>query len=152
MASRIGGQAFDITLGTETIHVESVTCDITDDTATAFTRGMPDGYVNGKASAEGEFEFDIQNFKKITASARSAGSYRKIPLTDILFYANTGDEELKVEVFGVKLIVTSPLSGLNPEGGEKTKQKVKFLVTSPEFIRIDGVPILSEDDVRGLIG
>ncbi|PVZ87909.1 DUF2597 domain-containing protein [Serratia sp. S1B] len=151
MSSRIGGMDFDITLGTEIIHVKTISLDVTDNTAATQTRGVPDGHVSGDVSAEGEMEMDTKNFKKIGAAARSAGSYRAIPQTDILFYANTGDEELKVEAFGCKLIVTSPLS-FDPKGGETASHKVKYLVTSPDFVHIDGVPILSENDVRDLIG
>jgi hypothetical protein len=142
---------FDITLGTELIHVKTITLDVTDNTAAAQTRGVPDGHVSGDVAGEGEMELDTKNFKKIGAVARTAGSYRGMPITDILWYANTGDEELKVEAFGCKLIVTSPLS-FDPKGGETASHKVKYLVTSPDFVHIDGVPILSENDVRDLIG
>lgn len=147
MTSRIGGQAFDVTLGTEIIHVESISLEITDDTSVAQDRGIPNGHIDGACSAEGEIEVDTLNFKKISAAARAAGSYRAAPVTDALFYANTGDEELKIEVFGVKLILTSALS-VDPKGGEKAKHKLKYLVTSPNFVRIDGVPVLSMSDVR----
>lgn len=151
MTARIGGKDFDITLGTDLIHVKTISLDVTDNTAAAQTRGIPDGHVSGDVAAEGEMELDTKNFKKIGAVARQAGSYRGMPTTDILWYANTGDEELKVEAFGCKLIVTSPLS-FDPKGGETASHKVKYLVTSPSFVHIDGVPILSENDVRDLIG
>lgn len=149
--ARIGGNAFDISLGTQNIHVKTISVDITDNTAATQTRGVPDGYVAGDVSAEGEMELDTKNFKKIGAAAKSAGSYREIPTTDILFYANTGDEELSVELFGCKLVVTSPLA-FDPKGGETATHKVKFFVTSPDFVRIDGTPILSMSDVRDLVG
>ncbi|HHQ6595633.1 TPA: phage protein [Serratia fonticola] len=151
MSARIGGQSFDITLGTEIVHVKTISLDMTDNTVATQTRGIPDGHVSGDVSGEGEMELDSREFRKITAMGRAAGSYRGIPLTDILFYANTGDEELKVEAFGCKLIVTSPV-GFDPKGGDTASHKVKYIVTSPDFIRIDGVPILSMEDVRNLIG
>ncbi|EPN2803321.1 phage protein [Serratia marcescens] len=151
MTARIGGMDFDVRLGTDLIHVKTISLDITDNTAVAQTRGIPDGWVAGDASAEGEMELDTRNFQKITALARTAGGYRAIPETDILFYANTGDEELKVQAFGCKLIVTSPVS-FDPKGGETASHKVKYLVTSPDFVAIDGVTILSEQDLRDLVG
>ncbi|GKW31381.1 tail protein [Pectobacterium carotovorum subsp. carotovorum] len=151
MTQRIGGQSFDISLGTELVHVKTATLDITDNTAVSQTRGIPDGFVSGDVGAEGEMEFDTKNFKKITALARVAGSYRAIPTSDILFYANTGDEEFKVEAFGCKLVLTGPVA-FDPKGGETATHKVKYLVTSPDFVRIDGVPVLSETDIRDLIG
>ncbi|WP_174634679.1 phage protein [Yersinia thracica] len=148
---RIGGNAFDISLGTQNIHVKTISVDITDNTAATQTRGVPDGFVSGDVAAEGEMELDTKNFKKIGAAAKAAGSYRQIPVTDILFYANTGDEELSVELFGCKMVVTSPL-GFDPKGGETATHKVKYFVTSPDFVRIDGTPILSMSDVRDLVG
>ncbi|MNC67498.1 hypothetical protein D3C75_1180010 [compost metagenome] len=96
-------------------------------------------------------ELVTRNFKKFGAAARAAGSYRAIEPSDLLFYANTGDEECKVEAFGVKWIVESPV-GFDPKGGETATHKIKGLVTSPDFVRIDGVPILSAEDVRDLVG
>ncbi|RQM39125.1 DUF2597 family protein [Erwinia psidii] len=151
MTARIGGMDFDITLGTELIHVKAISLDITDNTAAAQTRGVPDGHVSGDVAAEGELEVDTRNFQKIGAIARSAGSWRAMPTTDILFYANTGDEELTVQAFGCKLILTSPLS-FDPKGGETGSHKIKYIVTDPDFVHIDGVPVLSTDDVRDLIG
>ncbi|WP_411705646.1 phage protein [Edaphovirga cremea] len=151
MTQRISGQSFDITLGTELVNVKTISLDLTDNTAATQTRGIPDGYVSGDVSAEGEMELTTREFRKITASARAAGSYRGMKPIDILFYANTGDEEVKVEAFGCKLIVTSPV-GFEPAGGDTASHKVKYVITSPDFVKIDGVPILSMEDVRNLIG
>lgn len=151
MTQRIGGQSFDVTVGTEIIHFATISIDITDNTAVTQTNGIPDGWVGGDVGATISAEVDSRNFKKFGAAARAAGSYRGTPTSDVLFYANTGDEEIKVEVFGVKWVVESPV-GFDPKGGETAKHKVKGLVTTPDFIRIDGVPILSEADVRDLIG
>ncbi|MEE6052811.1 DUF2597 family protein, partial [Avibacterium paragallinarum] len=34
----------------------------------------------------------------------------------------------------------------------KSTRKIKYFVTSPDFVRIDGVPYLSSYDTRDLIG
>lgn len=151
MTQRIGGMDFDVTVGTDVIHVESVSLDITDNTATAQSRGVPDGYVKGDMSAEGELELDEKNFKLLNEQARAAGSWRDLDVLDMLFYASAGSASTKVEAFGCKLIVTAPLN-FDPKGGEKATKKLKYLVTAPEFVRIDGVPILSEDDLRNIVG
>ncbi|RTP98385.1 DUF2597 family protein [Enterobacter sp. WCHEn045836] len=151
MTQRIGGMDFDITVGTDQVHVESVTLDITDNTAVAQSRGVPDGYVKGDVSAEGEFEFDEKNFATLNEHARSAGSWRELEPVDVLFYADVGNMSTKVEAFGCKLIVTGPLN-LNPKGGEKATKKIKYLVTATEFVRIDGVPILGGRDLRNIVG
>ena len=147
--SRIGGKNFDINLGDLQIHVESCTLDITDNTAVAQTRGVPNGHVDGDVAASGEFEFDTSNFNLLIEAARSAGSFRKLEPFDVVFFAKAGDEELRVEAFGCKLRVSSLLS-VDPKGGETSKHKVPFDVTSPDFIRINGVPYLDASEIEGL--
>ena len=147
--SRIGGKNFDINLGDLQVHVESCTLDITDNTAVAQTRGVPNGHVDGDVAASGEFEFDSSNFNLLIEAARSAGSFRQLEPFDSVFFAKAGDEELRIEAFGCKLKVSSLLS-VDPKGGEKTKHKVPFEVTSPDFIRINGVPYLAAAEIKGL--
>lgn len=147
--SRIGGKNFDINLGDLQIHVESCTLDITDNTAVAQTRGVPNGHVDGDVAASGEFEFDTSNFNLLIEAARSAGSFRQLEPFDVVFFAKAGDEELRIEAFGCKLKVSSLLS-VDPKGGEKSKHKVPFEVTSPDFIRVNGVPYLAAAEIEGL--
>ncbi|NME02470.1 phage protein [Aeromonas sp. DNRA1] len=151
MTRRISGQNFDIELMNTMVHVEKASLTITDNSAVAQTRGIPDGYVDGDVSAECEFELDAKNFKLLSNAAKRAGSWRGMKPEDVLFYADNGDETMKVEAFGVKLQI-SDLLDLDPKGGSKTSHKIKGAVTSPDFIRIDGVPYLSEDDTRHLKG
>ncbi|HHG5564769.1 phage protein, partial [Pseudomonas aeruginosa] len=54
--ARISGMNFDITLGDLQVHVEKATLDITDNSAVAQTRGVPDGFVDGDVTASGEYE------------------------------------------------------------------------------------------------
>ena len=147
--SRIGGKNFDVNLGDLLAHVESCTLDVTDNTAVAQSRGVPNGHVDGDVSASGEMEFDSYNFNLLIESARSAGSFRGLEPFDIVFFAKAGDEELRVEAFGCKLRVSSLLS-VDPKGGEKSKHKVPFDVTSPDSIRINGVPYLAAAEIEGL--
>ena len=147
--SRIGGKNFDINLGDLQVHVESCTLDITDNTAVAQSRGVPNGHVDGDVAASGEFEFDTSNFNLLIEAARSAGSFRQLEPFDSVFFAKAGDEELRIEAFGCKLKVSSLLS-VDPKGGEKTKHKVPFDVSSPDFIRINGVPYLAAAEIEGL--
>ena len=147
--SRIGGKNFDINLGDLQIHVESCTLDITDNTAVAQTRGVPNGHVDGDVAASGEFEFDTSNFNLLIEAAGKAGSFRQLEPFDVVFFAKAGEEELRIEAFGCKLKVSSLLS-VDPKGGEKSKHKVPFDVTSPDFIRVNGVPYLASDETEGL--
>jgi hypothetical protein len=147
--SRIGGKNFDINLGDLQVHIESCTLDITDNTAVAQTRGVPNGHVDGDVAASGEFEFDTSNFNLLIEAAGKAGSFRQLEPFDVVFFAKAGEEELRIEAFGCKLKVSSLLS-VDPKGGEKSKHKVPFEVTSPDFIRVNGVPYLAAAETEGL--
>lgn len=147
--SRIGGKNFDVNLGDLLVHVQNCTLDITDNTAVAKSRGVPDGHVDGEVSASGEMEFDTNNFNLLIEAARTAGSFRKLEPFDSVFFAKAGEEELRVEAFGCKLRISSLLS-IDPKGGETTRHKVPFDVTSPDFIRINGVPYLDATEIEGL--
>ena len=148
--AKIGGKNFDVSLGDLSLHVENCTLDITDNSAVAQTRGVPDGFVDGDVAAAGEFELDTTNFNLLIDAARSAGSFRALKPFDVVFFAKAGeDEELRVEAFGCKVKISS-LLGIDPKGGEKSKHKVPFDVTSPDFIHINGVPYLDAAEIEGL--
>jgi hypothetical protein len=150
VTKRFSGINFDTTLMGAMVHVEKASLSITDNSAVAQTRGIPDGFVDGDVSAECEFELDTKNLKQLIAAAKRAGSWRGMEPDDVLFYASTGSEEIKVEAFGVKLNVADLLD-IDPKGGSKTVHKVKGFVTSPDFVHLDGVPYLSKDDTRHLM-
>lgn len=147
--AKIGGMNFDISLGDTAVHVETVTLDITDNSAVSQTGGVPDGFVDGDVAAGGEIEVDTTNFNLIIAAAKTAGSFRELEPFDSLFYAKTPTDELRVEAFGCKLRISSLLN-IDAKGGEKHKHKIPFDVTSPDFIRINGVPYLSAKEIEGL--
>ncbi|WP_249962260.1 phage protein [Histophilus somni] len=149
MSERISGASFDFFMLGMPIHAESVTLSITDNSAVAKTGAVPDGWVSGEVDAEGEITLDERNFGKISNAAAVAGSYRDIPTTDLVFFASRGGTRAKVEVFGVKLLVTDLLD-IDPKGGAKSTKKIKFFVTSKDFIKINGIPYLSETDTRYL--
>lgn len=145
----LSGQNFDIMAGDVLIHVEAMTASITDNRQAVKSGGVPNGYVDGDVSAAGELELDSRNFNLLGEMAKNAGSWRGIEPFDIVTNGKTTDQEQKVELFGC-LIKVSDLLDLDQNGGEKTKHKVPFEVTSPDFVRINGVPYLSEDDTRNL--
>ncbi len=99
MTRRISGASFDTTLMGAMVHVEKASLSITDNSAVAQTRGIPDGYVDGDVSAELEFELDTKNLKLLADAAKRAGSWRGIEPDDVLFYADTGSDQMKVEAF-----------------------------------------------------
>lgn len=146
---RLSGQNFDIMAGDTLIHVEAVTATITDNRTAVKTRGVPNGYVDGDVACSLELELDSHNFNLLGEVAKGAGSWRGIEPFDVICSGKALDEEQKIELFGC-LPTISDLLNVDPNGGEKTKHKVPCQVTSPDFVRINGVPYLSEDDTRNL--
>ncbi|MCF5721025.1 phage protein [Pseudomonas syringae] len=147
--AKIGGMNFDINVGDLKVHVETATLDITDNSAVAQTGGVPDGYVDGDVAASGEMELDTSNFNLLIEAAGRAGSFRQLEPFDVLFFAKTPSDEMRVEAFGCKVKISSLLN-IDAKGGEKTKHKVPFDVTSPDFIRINGVSYLAAAEIEGL--
>lgn len=150
MGSRITGKSFDVNIGGELIQVKSITLTITDNSAVATTNGVPDGYVAGSASAEGSITLTAKYFNKLVAIAKNYGSFRAIPPSDYLFYADTGDEEQKIEAFGCKMKI-SDLLNADKSSDDETTHTIDYMVTSPDFVSINGVPYLSATDTRNLL-
>ncbi|WP_375750945.1 phage protein [Vibrio sp. HN007] len=150
MSARFSGMNFDVNIHGVMVHVESASATITDESEVAKSRGVPDGHTPGAVSCEVEYELDLNNFRKVQQVARNAGSWRDVKAHDSMFYANNGVDEDKIEVFGVKLTLEELLS-IDPSSSDKTKRKIKGFVTSPHFVKINGIPYLSADDTRGLI-
>jgi hypothetical protein len=147
--NHISGQDFDVMIGDLLVHVESMNASITDNRKAVQTGGVPDGYVNGDVACGGDIELDSKNFNLIIESAKSAGSFRELAPFDITCIAKLSDSEQKQELFGCLLKVSDLLS-IDPKGGDKSKHKLPFEVTSPDFVRINGVPYLSASDTDGL--
>lgn len=150
MGKRITGKSFDVNFAGELIQVKSATLTITDNSAAASTNGVPDGFIAGSVTAEGAITLASKYFNKLIELAKSSGSFRSMPVADFMFYANTGDEELKVEAFGCKLKI-SDLLNADKSGDDETTHTIDYMVTSPDFVSINGVPYLSSDDTRNLL-
>lgn len=149
--SRIGGKDFDVNIGDLLVHVDKTTLSITDNSGVAKDRGIPNGYVLGDVEASGEIEVDATALSLISEAAKSAGSFRALEPFDSVFYAKVaGGEEMKVEAFGCKLKIESLLD-IDTKGGEKHLTKLPYDVTSPDFIRINGVPYLDASETKDLL-
>ncbi len=146
---RISGKSFYINLQDLLIFVQTMTADIEDSRAVAKDRGIPNGFVDGEVACTGELEVDAQNLKLITDAAGRAGSFRDLDLFDINCFADTGKEKMEVEMFGC-LLKISGLLDIDAVGGEKHVSTIPFEVTSPDFVKINGVPYLSRNDTDEL--
>jgi hypothetical protein len=138
----LSGRDFNVMIGNFLVHVENINLTITDNKQAVQTDGIPSGYVSGDISAKGDLEVDLKNFKLINQSAQAAGSWEDLPTFDIIVMGSNTSSEEKIEAFGC-LFKISDLLGVDKKGGEKSKRKIEFEVTSPDFIKIDGVPYLS---------
>lgn len=143
----LGGADFDIMIGDLLVHVENMTATISDNRQAVMTRGVPNGYVDGDVSCSGDIELDTKNFNLVTEVARTYGSFREMPTFDIIYMGKNVSGQHKQELYGC-LINVSDLLNNDSKGGEKLKHKLPFQVTSPDFVRINGVPYLSSDNVR----
>ncbi|EBQ4754804.1 DUF2597 family protein [Salmonella enterica subsp. diarizonae] len=149
-SERISGMNFDVSFHGLSVRVKTANLDITDNTKAVQERGVPNGWVRGDVEAGGEIELDTVNFQILGEAARAAGSWRNLEASDFLFFAQAGDRELRVEAFGCKLLLSGLLS-IDTKGGDSLSHKLKFIVTSPEFVKVDGVTILSPQDVRDIL-
>lgn len=68
---RFSYRNFDITIFDETVHVQNASVTINDETAVSYTRGVTDGYTEGKASCDVELEIGLNQFKHIQAAAKA---------------------------------------------------------------------------------
>lgn len=150
MSARFTGRNFDVTMLGVMIHVKAASATINDESAVAMTRGVTDGFTDGSATCDVEYELDLNSFRALQQKAREAGSWRGIEPHDCLFYASNGSDEDKIELYGVKLVIADLIS-VDPESADKTTRKLKGFVTSPHFVRINGISYLSTDDTRGLV-
>ena len=147
--SRLSGKDFTVLVGVLLIHVENMSATITDNSKATQTGGVPDGFVNGDVSCSGEIEVDTKNFMLINEAARIAGSWRELDTFDINTVGAVGKEVMAIELFECKFSI-SDLLNIDQKGGEKTKHKIPFEVTSPDFVRINGVSYLSTKDTAGI--
>ncbi len=147
---RIGGKDLDFMLGDLMIHAESFSLSISDGTTATKTRGITNGYVDGETSADGDIEVDSTNLNLIIEAARKAGSFKELEPFDIVSNAETASEKFNLEAFGCKLMLSDVLNA-DPKGGDKLKHKIKYIVTSKDFVRINGVPYLSKRETESLL-
>ncbi len=146
---RLSGMNFNVNVGDIMVHVDTFTLNITDNSAVSQTSGVPDGYVDGDVSASGEMSVNASNFNLISQAAKSAGSWRALEPFDILAYAKTAKDEMKVEAFGCR-IKLSDILDIDKKGGSASMFKLPFDVTDPDFVNINGVPYLRPDEIENI--
>ncbi|WP_419237927.1 phage protein [Photobacterium leiognathi subsp. mandapamensis] len=150
MSMRLSGKNMHFTLGDTKLKANKVTLSITDNSGVNKTNGVPDGYVDGDVEASGEIELTTAQFNLLSKVARNSGSWRGMPDFDAMFYGKIDRDELKVEAFGCRIKVSDILD-IDSAGGSAMLHKVPYTVTSPEFVKINGVPYLRPDETEDLV-
>ena len=143
MKTRINSFSFDIDLGKTNLFVRKMALDITDNSAVAKRRGRPNGMLQGDCEASGTLTIDVTDLGVLSNFAKNAKSWQEIETFDISCNAKAGDQELKVEVFGVKLKLNKILD-FDESSTDETMIEVPFSVTSEHFVKINGVPYMKE--------
>ena len=145
----LGGKDFDTMIGDKMVHVIEANVKITDGRKVKYTRGVPTGFIDGPVEAEVTLKFDHENFLLVEGQAKAAGSWKGIEPFDVSFMAEVSAGTKNVEAFGV-LPQLDEVLGFKAEGGEEDTTSIKGIVTSPDFIKINGIPYLTKDEVRDL--
>ncbi len=144
---RFNGLSFDIDLGDFAVQVKKFTIEITDNTTVAKRNGKPDGWLLGDVEASGEITVDASGLKAFLDAAKTAKSFQEMEPFDINSYAKVGDDEVKIEAFGCKVKLSSLLD-IDKSSTDETEFALPFDVTSPDFVKINGVPYAPTGDTE----
>ena len=137
---RISGRDVIATLGGGTqVKFEQININVDLGPGAVTSQGAPDGWVRGEVSADGDIQVVPEELSKINEEAEKAGSWEDMAAFDATFFADVGDFKQTVDVFGIKL--NAPDFKYDGRGGDKLTHTIKFLVTDPDFIKLDGVPL-----------
>ena len=138
---RIGGTSFNFLIDGIPVLADKVTLSISDGSQVAMTGGVPNGWVPGTYSAEGEMTLDATEFAKISAAALARGSYDQLDDIDGNFIAIGAKEGMLIEAFGMKLTISGLLDA-DTSSADKSTTTVPFFIASNDFIKINGVPYI----------
>lgn len=146
----LSGLDIDVTIGQTDITIDKITLDIEDNSKASKSRGVNSGFLKGSVSAKGSIELNSENFIRLCNEAERAGSWRDLEPFDFMMYAKT-NLELKVEAFECHLKITNLLDIDGKEGDDAMVHKLDYEVCGRDFVKINGTPILSNDDIKHLV-
>ena len=149
MSQRLTGLDIDVMIGDYLVHFEEISITIDDSSTTSKSKGRANGYVRGMVSASGDITVDTANFNVIVQAAQSAGSFSQLEPFDVVFAGETTADSLKIEAFDCLLKISDLLSA-SVTSEDKLTHKLTYDVTGKEFVRINGVPYLNDDNIESL--
>lgn len=147
---RISNSGFSFSMGDFKLRAEKASLSIEDGRKVVKDGGVPNGYVDAEVGASGDIELDAAAMAILSEEAKTKGSWQEIEPVDLLFYAKGTQEEEKVEAFGC-LLNLSDIVEYDPTSDKKATTKISYEVTSPDFVRINGVPYLAKDRTEGIV-
>lgn len=147
---RIGGKDGRLGIGGFQVNYEKFSIKIDDKRAVAYTNGIPNGYVAGEVSASGSITLDSDGFTDLFAAIGGGTNYQDIEPQDIKYFAQAGGLSKDIDAYGCLLSIED-LIDAESKGGEKSTHTIRFDITSPDFVAIDGVPYLSANDVAAIL-
>ncbi|VFQ42393.1 phage protein [Desulfoluna butyratoxydans] len=146
---RISNSSFSFSLGDFRLRAEKASLSIEDGRKSVQDGGVPNGWVPGAVSASGDIELDATAMAILAEEAAAKGSWQGIEPVDLQFYAKGTKEEENVEAFGC-LLNLKDIMDYDPTSDKKATVKIGFEVTSPNFVKINGIPYLDPARVEGL--
>lgn len=144
---RISGKDVRTFVGPVQVFADKFDLKIDDKRAVAYTRGVPNGTLDGEVSATGSITLDSANFTMLM-NELGGESWKDIKPQDIKGFASAGGLEKDIDAFGC-LLKISDLLGAESKGGEKLSHTIDFEVSSPDFVKIDGKPYLKASETAG---
>ena len=136
---RFNGGCYSVHMDGTEFDAHKFSLEITDNSAVATKGGLPNGVLIGDCSASGTLTVDADEFAKIEAMAKKAGSYQMMPTVDMMGYAKVGKTQKKVEAFGCKLKLGSVVDA-DASNTDEDLTEIPFDVTSRDFVKINGTP------------
>ncbi len=137
---RITGRDVELRLPTGVIALcDQITLNLSVGTKAVRSGGYPAGWVYGEVTGDGEMTIDSEEVIKLLDAAEEAGSWEEMDAFDIVLAASVSSLDLRVEAFGCKLDV--PDFKIDRKGGDKITHTLKFEITDPQFVRVNGVPL-----------
>lgn len=138
---RFNGISFSFTIGDFKIQAKKFTLDITDNSTFAKRNGRPDGRLQGDVEAGGVITVDRIGLRAVKDAASSAGAFQELEPFDIEAFATAGSDQLKINAFGCKIKINKLLD-IDANSADEVEFELPFDVTSPDFVKIDGVPYI----------
>lgn len=135
--SRITGRDVEVRLGSGlVITFDEVNLNLDDGITATSDQGYPDGWGRGEITGGGDMKTNIADHNAILAEVPEGGSFEMLDAFSMTFFGSAGSEELLIEVDGAK--IKFPSYSFDGAGGPKQMASFPFLVTGPDFVKING--------------